>query len=225
MSRAMSGHAPAAPSGLPTVNARGPLIELVTSTGSREPAVLIYRSAGADETAFAALYDATAPRVYGLAVRVQRAAIEVEEVGRDPYLEVWRTSTSFDADRNSAMAWIMALAHRRAVDRLRSPHDPTRGRPIRPLGRRAARNARRQDRAGSTEGNQVREALNRLDPAQRAALELAHFDGYARTEPPDLNEILATLVNLSAETSDHSSTHSAPRLTLELSRPRGQTSE
>ena len=217
MSRAVGGDAPDAPSSLRTVNARGPLIELVTSTGSREPAVLIYRSAGADETAFAALYDATAPRVYGLAVRIL-------EVAQDPYLEVWRTSTSFDADRNSSMAWIMAIAHRRAVDRLRSPHvatQPARGAPIRPVGRRAARNARRQDRATSTEGNQVREALDRLDPEQREALELAHFDGYARTEPHDLNEILATLVKITAEGSDQARTHSAPRLPLDRSRPRG----
>jgi RNA polymerase sigma-70 factor, ECF subfamily len=223
MSRAMSGDAADAPSGRRTVNARGPLIELVTSTGSREPAVLIYRSAGADETAFAALYDAAAPRVYGLAVRILRVPTQSEDVAPDPYLEVWRTSTSFDADRNSAMAWIMAIAHRRAVDRLRSPHVAThaaRGAPIRPLGRRAARNARRQDRAVSTEGNQIREALDRLDAEQRETLELAHFDGYARTEPPDLNEILATLVDLSAEGSDEARSHGAPRLTPG-SRPRG----
>ena len=59
--------------------------------------------------------------MYGLAVRILEAPFEAEEVARDPYLEVWRTSTSFDADRNSSMAWIMAIAHRRAVDRLRSP--------------------------------------------------------------------------------------------------------
>ena len=118
MSRAMDD-APEPPSRLRTVNARGPIIELVTSTGSREPAVLIYRSAGTDETAIAALYDATAPRVYGLAVRILQWPTQAEEVtqDQDPYLEVWRTSTSFDADRNSAMAWIMAMAHRRAVDR------------------------------------------------------------------------------------------------------------
>ena len=100
-----------------------------------------------------------------------------------------------------------------------------RGALIRPVGRRAARNARRQDRATSTEGNQVREALDRLDPEQREALELAHFDGYARTEPPDLNEILATLVNLSVEGSDHARTHGALRPTLDRSRPRDVTRE
>jgi RNA polymerase sigma-70 factor (ECF subfamily) len=196
---------PDAPSGLRTVKACGPIIELVTSTGSREPAVLVYRSAGVDETALAALCDVTAPRVYGLAVRILRSPIDVEEGPRDPYLEVWRTSTSFDADRNSSMAWIMAIAHRRAVDRLRSAHAPSQPRregDISPLGRRAGRLARRQVRAGSTESVQVRDALDGLSPEQRDALELAHFDGYARAEPADLSAVLATLVSLTAEAPD-----------------------
>lgn len=225
MSRAMDD-APEPPSRLRTVNARGPIIELVTSTGSREPAVLIYRSAGTDETAIAALYDATAPRVYGLAVRILQWPTQAEEVtqDQDPYLEVWRTSTSFDADRNSAMAWIMAMAHRRAVDRLRSAHDasqPAPSAPISPLGRRAARNARRHDRSASTECEQVREALSRLDPEQRDALELAHFDGYARAEPPDLAAILTTLVNLAPEAPDQGRSHGCARFALDRSRPRG----
>jgi RNA polymerase sigma-70 factor, ECF subfamily len=194
-----------APPGLRTVNARGPVVELVSSTGSREPAVLVYRSADVDETAFAALYDVSAPRVYGLAVRMLQAPTQADAVARDPYLEVWRTSTSFDADRNSAMAWIMAIAHRRAVDRLRSAHDasqPPPGGSISPLGRRAARKARRQQVAAANEGDRVRDALGRLTSEQREALELVHFDGYARAEPADLKAILATLVNLTAADAD-----------------------
>jgi RNA polymerase sigma-70 factor, ECF subfamily len=188
---------------LPAVDAPGPLIELVTGTGSRELAVLIYRSAGADEPAPAALYDATSPRVYGLAVRILRSPTTAEEGAQASYLEVWRSSTSFDADRSSAMAWIMAIAHRRAVDRLRSDHSaihPTRGLPIKPLGRRAARNARRKDRATSTEARQVRDAHGRLNPEQREALELVYFDGYTGVEPADLRVILTTLVNASLPT-------------------------
>jgi RNA polymerase sigma-70 factor (ECF subfamily) len=184
------------------VNARGPTVVLVTSTGSREPAVLVYRSAGIDETAFGALFDVTAPRVYGLAMRIDGARGRAEETARDPYLEVWRTSTSFDSDRTSAMAWIKAIAHRRAMDRVRAAHDakqPPPGAPVTPLvRRRAARSGRRSGRPLSTERHQVHEAVRRLTPAERDTLELAYFDGYARTEPADLNAILATLVNLTA---------------------------
>ena len=91
----------------------------------------------------------------------------------------------------------------------------------RPLGRRAARNARRHDQAISTEGEQIRQALGRLDPAQREALELAHFDGYARAEPADLVAILTTLVTLAAEGPDDWTRDGPHRFTPDRSRPRG----
>lgn len=161
-------------------NAHGPVVELVSSTGVRELAVLIYRSADVDETAFAPP-DPSTGRVYGLAVRIGPAP--ADEVARDEGREVWRASAGFDADRSSAMAWIMAIAHRRAVDRLRSTRDETAlpPAPVRALGRRARRHARQdrhhsQDRATHAEAAQVREALALLDPEQREALVLAYVE-------------------------------------------------
>lgn len=141
------------------------------------------RSARGDEQAFAALYDATSARVHGLVLRVVRDPAQAEEVTQEVFLQVWRTAARFDDAKGSALAWLMTLAHRRAVDRVR-----------------AAQAANRQDTSyhrnsqtlphdstaeaaeASMEARRVRSALLELTSVQREALELAYFGGYTHTE-------------------------------------------
>jgi RNA polymerase sigma-70 factor (ECF subfamily) len=78
------------------------------------------RSARGDEQAFAALYDATSARVHGLVLRVVRDPAQSEEVTQEVFLQVWRTAARYDESKGSALAWLMTLAHRRAVDRVRA---------------------------------------------------------------------------------------------------------
>src|SRR4051794_9083134 len=81
---------------------------------------LLRRSARGDQHAFASFYDLTSTRVHGLAVRVVRDAAQAAEVTQDVYLEVWRQSARFDDQRGSVLPWLLTIAHRRAVDRVRS---------------------------------------------------------------------------------------------------------
>lgn len=186
---------PDARPGLRSVNPCGPVVELITTTGSHELGVLVYRSTAADQALCATPDQDPSPRLYGLALPLP--GTPAEDLAPDFSLEVWRTSAVFDADRDNAMAWIMAIAYRRAVDRLRSAHHPTHPPPARsisPLGRRAARNARRLDRATSTEAHRVRDAFAELDRGQREALEVVYFDEDPTAEPRDLTAVLTTLV-------------------------------
>ncbi|MBP2414236.1 RNA polymerase sigma factor (sigma-70 family) [Arthrobacter stackebrandtii] len=73
-----------------------------------------------DEAAFAELYDAVAPRVFGLVRRVVRDPAQSQEVTQEVFLDIWTQAARFDADRGKAMAWILVIAHRRAVDRVRA---------------------------------------------------------------------------------------------------------
>ncbi len=79
-----------------------------------------------DEAAFAQLYDATSRRVFGLALRVVRDPAQAEEVAQEAFLEIWRTSGRFDPDTGSALAWMLTIVHRKAVDRVRSAEASTR---------------------------------------------------------------------------------------------------
>ena len=64
---------------------------------------LLKRSSRGDNEAFAAFYDATSARAFGLAVRVVRDPAQAEEVAQEAFLEVWRTATRFQSERGSAI--------------------------------------------------------------------------------------------------------------------------
>ncbi|MFF3850608.1 ECF RNA polymerase sigma factor SigK [Streptomyces sp. NPDC002328] len=81
---------------------------------------LLIRAADGDEQAFAGVYDGLAHQVMGLAWRVVRDKAQAEEVTQDVMVEVWRTAERFHPERGAARSWVLTLAHRRAVDRVRS---------------------------------------------------------------------------------------------------------
>ncbi len=78
------------------------------------------RVARGDAEAFAGLYDATSARIYGLVIRILRDPGYSEETTQDVYAQVWRCAAEYDPEQGSALAWLMTLAHRRAVDRVRA---------------------------------------------------------------------------------------------------------
>lgn len=154
------------------------------------PEALLMASARGDERAFAELYAAFAPWVHGLACRILRDAHLAEEVTQEVFRQVWQSSGAFDPARGSALAWVMTVAHRRAVDRVRSEGA---GR------RRDAAHADDESRLMSydetstvtlapIEAESVRAALADLTAAQRRALELAYFEGYTHLEISNLME-------------------------------------
>lgn len=81
---------------------------------------LLAQVARGDEQAFASAYDQLAGPVYRLIRRVVRNPAQSEEVAQEVLLEVWRTASRFDPAKGSAATWVMTIAHRRAVDRVRS---------------------------------------------------------------------------------------------------------
>ncbi|MFF1546614.1 ECF RNA polymerase sigma factor SigK [Streptomyces sp. NPDC058291] len=90
----------------------------------REPGIraeeLLPRVAEGDTDAFAEIYDAFSGTVMGLACRILRDPAQAEEVTQDVMIEVWRTADRYDPERGTAKAWVLTLAHRRTVDRVRT---------------------------------------------------------------------------------------------------------
>jgi RNA polymerase sigma-70 factor, ECF subfamily len=150
---------------------------------SADLAGLLRLAGRGDEAAFARLYDATASRVFGLALRVVRDRAQAEEVAQESFLEIWRTSSRYDPDRGSPLSWLLTITHRRAVDRVRSAESASR--------REATYHDRNQTiehdstaeaAQASLEARRVRGALSHLTAAQREAVSLAYLGGYTHTE-------------------------------------------
>ncbi|CAA9381206.1 MAG: RNA polymerase ECF-type sigma factor [uncultured Nocardioides sp.] len=146
-------------------------------------AELLARSGRGDETAFAAFYDATSNRAYGLALRVVRNPAHAEEVAQEAYLDAWRSSSRYDAKLGSAIGWLLTIVHRKAVDRVRSVEASSRrDESWQQRTRTVDHDETAEAVESSLDAQRVRGAVATLTAVQREAVELAYFGGYTHTE-------------------------------------------
>jgi len=160
------------------------------STAPPSKEELLGSVARGDQAAFGELYDQIAPRVLGLVKRVLIDHAQSEEVTQEIFLEIWQTATRFEAQRGGASTWIMTMAHRRAVDRIRSSQ-AGRDRDTR-IGIRDLAVA--YDHVSETvevriEHERVKKAMSRLTELQREAVSLTYYGGYSHSEVADRLQI------------------------------------
>jgi len=152
---------------------------------------LLVDVARGDERAFELLYEKLSGPILGLVRRVVRDSAQSEEVAQEVLVELWRTATRYSPEKGSAMNWAMTLAHRRAVDRVRSARassdrerkatfEAGRARPFDEVSESVAARWERQ---------QVRRCLSNLTELQRESVLLAYYQGYTYRE---VAEVLAS---------------------------------
>ncbi len=160
--------------------------------GAALEAELLAAVALGDRQAFSSLYDLLVGKVHGVVLGVLRDPAQSEEVTQEVMVEVWRSAARFDSQRGSVRAWAATLAHRRAVDRVRSSESARR--------REQAEVAESPDRIPAHEepsevvaaGEQkviVAQALARLTENQRKSIELAYFGGHTYREVAQMLEV------------------------------------
>ncbi|WP_075692440.1 sigma-70 family RNA polymerase sigma factor [Corynebacterium sphenisci] len=147
-------------------------------------AELVHEVAAGDRAAFARLYDLYGSRVYGMALRVVGDPALAEDVAQDTWLSVWDSAAGFRDGRGSVAGWLLAIAHRRAVDAVRAIE----------AGRRRADRAAQLDAAivaddpadagllRAEERGTVAWCLEQLTARQREVLELAYFRGLTQSQ-------------------------------------------
>ena len=144
---------------------------------------LLVRTAAGDETAFASLYDTLSPRVFGLLLRVILNRSQAEEVLQEVFLEIWQSAGAFAPNKGQGRSWVLTIAHRRAVDRVRSSQSAT-DRDVKAGMRELNTPAERVDERVETaiEAEKVVRALAALPGPQQEALTLAYYGGYSQSE-------------------------------------------
>ena len=148
---------------------------------------LLLAVARGDRQAFSALYDRFASIAHGVVRGVVRDPSQSEEVTQEVFVEVWRLAPRFDPDRGSARTWLLTMAHRRAIDRVRSEQS-SRDRTERVGHRERGRSFDEvsEQVEVSLEHEQVRTALDALTELQREAVELAYYQGYTYREVAEI---------------------------------------
>ncbi len=151
---------------------------------------LVLRVHAGDEHALAEIYDRFGSLVFGIARRVTGDDTRAEDVVQEVFVYLWTRPDRFDVERGSLKSYLGVMAHRRAVDTVRSD------------GRRSRRDAAfgsdvivettesidltEATVIRSDEARRVRRAVALLPPEQWAAVRLAYFGGHTYREVADL---------------------------------------
>ena len=163
--------------------------------------VLLTRVAGGDQAAFAQVYDALSPAVFGTCLSVLRDRDHAAEVTQEVMVEIWRTASRFRAELGSARTWALTLAHRRAVDRVRSVQSQ-RDRDQRALDEAGERpfDVVAEEVEDSLDRERVRHCLEGLTSTQHEAVVLAYYGG--RTYREVAEELTAPLATVKSRIRD-----------------------
>ncbi|MEV6678581.1 ECF RNA polymerase sigma factor SigK [Streptomyces erythrochromogenes] len=136
-----------------------------------------------DKQAFSTLYDALAPLVFGIVIKVVRDRAQSEEVAQEVMIDLWRQAARYRPDAGSVTTWAATIAHRRAVDRVRSAQASA--------DREHAQAAREHTTAFDEvaeqveirlDSEQVRRCMRGLTELQRQAVTLAYYQGLTYRE-------------------------------------------
>ena len=141
----------------------------------------------ADAEAFATLYDRHSRAAFSLAYRMMGERQASEDLTQDAFLKVWRSASSYRAERGSVRTWILSIVHNRGIDQIRSQASRRRTQEkVEASAPRSQPSEAFAETLRNSQRDQVREALNTLPSEQLKILELAYFSGYTHVEIAEL---------------------------------------
>jgi RNA polymerase sigma-70 factor, ECF subfamily len=148
----------------------------VDRRGERDLDDLLVQVARGDQDAFEAVYDRLAGPVYGVIRKVLRDPSQSEEVTQEVLLEVWRNATRFNPAVGGAATWVMTIAHRRAIDRVRATTAAA-GREQKVADVHTPHDEVAEAVEANLDAERVRRCLDALTEVQRESITLAYYGG------------------------------------------------
>jgi RNA polymerase sigma factor (sigma-70 family) len=135
------------------------------------------RLAAGDEAALGEVYDAYAPLVFGLALRVTRSREAAEDVTQEVFAFLWERPLTFDPAKGRLRTWLGTLAHRRAVEVVRR-EERRRALAVASWAPEPAGSDVEDEVAAAEVNGRVRRAVAVLPGGLREAVELAYYGGH-----------------------------------------------
>lgn len=148
---------------------------------------LLVRIKEGDQAAFAQLYDRYAPLLYSMVLRIVRETTEAEDVLQEIFLTIWNKASSFDEAKGSVYTWIVTIARRKAIDRLRSKEIVNRDERLHDDAVTGIPDAAYMTNPlNAAIGNEyealMRTALATLSDEQRTVIEMSYYEGYTQEQ-------------------------------------------
>jgi RNA polymerase sigma-70 factor, ECF subfamily len=137
-------------------------------------AALLGRIAGGDIEAFQSFYGRYAGRVLAYARQISRQGDAAEDVTQEVFVAVWRRAASYRPERGDVTGWLYTITRNKLVDLWRRRGEAL---DLGELDERLAGAAEPGDLHLS-----LRQALSRVAPDQRRAIEMAYFGGLTYEE-------------------------------------------
>jgi len=147
-----------------------------------EDAALFVRMRDGDERALEALHGRYAGALYSLARQVTRSERTAQDVVQEVFIAVWRSAERFDPAKGSVSAWLFALARHKAIDAVRREVTVQKRTVEADLALEEAPDDVDAEAWRRIQGERIRDAIDRLPPAQKEAVELAFFAGLTHVE-------------------------------------------
>ncbi|MBO0853815.1 MAG: sigma-70 family RNA polymerase sigma factor [Nocardia sp.] len=158
-----------------------------TAADAAELAELIKQSASGNADSFAAFYRRTHVRLLARLTSILHSPGLAQEVSQEVYLQVWAAAGDYDRNRASPMGWLMMVAHRRAVDKVRAEQSLADREQA--FGReqfQPARDVVFDEVTQHLDERSVAGEVRRLRPRQREAILLAFYGDHTYPEVADL---------------------------------------
>src|SRR5687767_13703237 len=127
--------------------------------------------------------------VWSIALRMTHTRADAEAAVQEIFADVWRSAGRFDPQQGSEEIFIMQIARRRLIDRMRRSGQSEQR--ARPTGKTTSRGWDQQGtRTGlCAEASAAAQAVMQLRPELRKVLELALLQGLSQSEIADRLQI------------------------------------